>query len=382
LITVIYLDNLATTPPWPEVEEAMAPYWGERFGNPTHLHQLGLAAAEGIKVARDEAASLLGCPAEAVTFVSSGTEAANTVLKGLAWKKKTGHLILTTAEHPSLHDAALFLQRAGFEVSFLPVDGQGLLDPAAVRQAIRPDTFLIATHAANHDSGARQDLCAIGGIAREAAIPFFVDASLSGGWEELRPAGIAADFLSLSPHRFHGPKGVGILYRCPGWEMEPLIHGGKQEAGRRAGTENVAAMVGAGTACRLFAADGGKRLEEVTALRAELWKGLVARIPGIQLNGPALGPERDGRHMSVSFSGVEAESLMLLLDLRGVAVTAASGCLGPGEKYSRVLRAMGLSQERIRSAILMAPGPGQTKLEMEKAVEIMALAVEKIRQMG
>jgi cysteine desulfurase len=379
---MIYLDNLATTPPLPEVGERMAPYWGERFGNPTHLHQLGLAAAEGIKMARDEVALLLGCSAEAVAFVSSGTEAANTVLKGLAWKKKTGHLILTVAEHPSLHDSSLFLQQAGFEVSFLPVDGQGLLDPAAVRQAIRPDTFLIATHAANHDSGARQDLSAIGGIAREAAIPFFIDASLSGGWEDLRPAAISADFLSLSPHRFHGPKGVGILFQRPGMEMEPLIHGGKQEAGRRAGTENVAAIVGAGTACRLFADDGGKRLAAVTALRAHLWNGLVSKISGIHLNGPEIGPERDGRHLSVSFSGVEAESLMLLLDLRGVAVTAASGCLGPGEKYSRVLRAMGLPQERIRSAILMAPGPAQTTGEMVKAAEEFALAVEKIRQMG
>ena len=378
---MIYLDHLAATPILPEVRQAMEPYLGESFGNPTHLHQLGLAAAEGIRQARAEAGSLLACPPETLTFVSSGTEAANAVMKGLAWEKKTGHLVLSGAEHPALHDAALFLQRSGFAVSFLPVDGEGFLDPEDVRRALRPDTFLIATHAANHDSGARQDLPAISRIAREASVPFFVDASLAGGWDDLGPDSIPCDFLSLSPHRFHGPKGVGILYQRPGISLEPLIHGGRQELGRRGGTESVAAIVGAGAACRVAMRARGSCVAGVTILRGELWEALASRIPDRHLNGPDLGARRDARHLSVSFPGVESEALMLLLDLRGVAVTAASGCLGPGEKYSRVLRAMGLPDARIRSAILMAPGPGQTADEMKSSAGMIAQAVDKIRRL-
>lgn len=378
---MIYLDHLATTLPLPEVGEAMRPCLGERFGNPTHLHQLGLAAAEEIRLARESAAALLSCPTEGITFCSSGTEAANSAIKGLAWNKQAGHIILSAVEHPSLHDPALFLQKRGFAVSFLPVDGEGRLDPEEVRKALRPDTLLIATHASNHDCGARQDLAAIGGIARGASVPFLVDASLAGGWDELKPASIPCDLMTLSPHRFHGPKGVGILYQRPGLALEPLIHGGRQESGRRAGTESVAAIAGAGAACRAALREQGTRLAEVSGLRAVLWDAMASRIPDIHLNGPAFGPGRDARHLSVSFLGVEAESLMLLLDLRGVAVTAASGCLGPGEKYSRVLRAMGLPDARIRSAILMAPGPGQTAGEMESAAGIIAQAVEKIRSL-
>jgi len=378
---MIYLDNLATTPPLPEVGEAMRPYLGERFGNPTHLHQLGLAAAEGIRLAREDAANLLSCTPDAITFVSSGTEAANNAVKGLAWKKRAGHIVLSGAEHPALHDSALFLQKSGFSVSFLPVDGEGMLDPEEVRKALRPDTLLIATHAANHDSGARQNLAAIGRIAREAPVPFLVDATLAGGWDDLKPDLIPCDLMTLSPHRFHGPKGAGILYQRPGLSLEPLIHGGRQESGRRAGTESVAAIAGVGAACRAALRERETRVAEVASLRAVLWDAMVPLIPDLHLNGPAFGPRRDARHLSVSFSGVEAESLMLLLDLRGVAVTAASGCLGPGEKYSRVLRSMGLSEARIRSAILMAPGLGQTAAEMESAAGIIAQAVEKIRKL-
>ena len=209
---MIYLDNLATTLPLPEVGEAMRPYLGESFGNPTHLHQLGLAAAEGIQLARESAAALLSCQPGDVTFVSSGTEAANCAIKGLAWKKPSGHLILSGVEHPALHDSALFLQKAGFSVSFLPVDGEGRGDPEEVRKALRPDTLLIATHASNHDSGARQDLAAVGRIARGASVPFLVDASLAGGWEDLKPAAIPCDLMTLSPHRFHGPKAVSYTH--------------------------------------------------------------------------------------------------------------------------------------------------------------------------
>lgn len=379
---MIYLDNLATTIPLPEVRSAVEGCLRNHFGNPTHLHQHGLAAREVIESSREDAGRLLGVAPATVTFLSSGTEAANTVLKGLAWKKRTGHLVLSSAEHPSLHDAARFLEESGFAVTHVPVDGEGFLDPADVRRALRPDTFLIATHAANHDSGARQDLAALGRMAQEAAVPFFVDASLSGGWEEFRPSSLPCDFLSLSPHRFHGPKGVGVLYQGAGVGVEPLIHGGKQESGRRAGTENVAAIAGAGAAFRWAQAEGVVKANEVSALREHLWKALVSQIPDIQLNGPPLGVGRDSRHLGVSFTGVEAETLMLLLDLRGVAVTAASGCLGPGEKYSRVLRAMGLAQERVRSAVLMAPGLGQTVAEMEEAAGIMARAVDKIRKLG
>ncbi|MDX6766095.1 MAG: cysteine desulfurase family protein [Candidatus Methylacidiphilales bacterium] len=379
---MIYLDHLAATPLLPEARAAMEPFLGGQFGNPTHLHRMGLAAAEALRAARGEAAVLLRARPDEITFTSSGTECANWVLKGLAGKKPSGHLILTEAEHPALHDTALFLERSGFSVTWVPVDGEGKADPAAFRAALRPETFLLATHVSNHDSGAIQDLSAIGAVAREAGVPFFADATTAGGWIDLDVSVLPVDFLSLSPHRFHGPKGVGILYQRTGQVLGPLLHGGRQEDGRRGGTENVAGITGAGVACHWAGVNLPARTAEVGLLRDALWESLRSQVPDARINGPVPGPGRDPRHLSVSFEGVEAESLMLLLDLRGVLVTAASGCLGPGEKYSRVLRVMGLDKGRIRSAILMAPGPGQTLDDIERASAIMAGAVEKIRGMG
>jgi len=377
---MIRLDHLASTPVHPEVMAAMRPWLeGGRHGNPSHLHQAGLEAAEVLRDARAAVAALVGAEPEEVIFTSSGTEAANMALCGLAWKDNALPLAASRAEHPAVLETARFLQRQGHPLHLIPVDGAGRIEPGRV--AAVAGRGLLAVHAGNHDSGALQDVEALARAAHAEDARVFCDASTSGGWIPLDMRRQEIDLLSLSPHRFFGPQGIGVLVVRRGLELEPLIHGGRQEGGRRAGTESVALAAGAAAACKLARQHGADWARQAAARRDRLWGQLRAAIPGIHLHGPEPGPERDPRHLAVGIEGVEGEALMLLLDLRGVAVTAASGCLSGEEKYSSVLRSMGVPEPLVRGTILMSTSPGQPAAEMDQAASIIAQAVAKLRDL-
>lgn len=377
----LYLDHLAATPVHPDVAAAMRPWLESAWGNPSNLHQHGLAAAEAVQAARAEAAAFAGVASEEIVFTSGGTEAANAALCGIAWKRGPGSILCSAAEHPSILATARFLESQGHERVLIPVDGEGRINPEDVRRALRPDTRLVCVHRSNPDSGCIQDVAALAAVAHEAGVPVFCDATTSGGWVPSTRQALGADLISYSPHRFFGPKGVGCLVVRKGLELEPLLHGGRQEGGRRAGTENVAGIVGAGVACRRAQSGMEAWARETAPLRDRLWQALREAVPGLHLHGPLTGPLRDPRHLAVGIEGVEGEALMLLLDLRGVACTAASGCLSGAEKYSKVLRAMRVPEELVKGTLILSPGPGQTLDQMEQAAGIIAQAVAKIRAM-
>lgn len=377
---MIRLDHLVATSLDPAVREAMAP-WMDRgeFGLPAAGHQPGMAAAEALERARGQVAELVGCRAEEVVFTSSGTEAANAALCGWAWRHPEDPLWVSAADHPAVLETARFLTRFGHELNVLPVDGAGRLDPEVVRRRVRGG--LLAVHLGNHDSGMLQPVAELVVAAREGGAEVFCDGSTSGGWVRWPGGQGAPGLASLSPHRFHGPAGTGVLVVRAGLEVEPLLHGGRQERGRRAGTENLPGWVGAGRACRLMTEEGGMRAQRVARLRDRLWERLREWVPEIVLHGPPPGPGRDPRHLAVGMAGVEGEALMRLLDLRGVCVTAASGCLSGAEKYSAALRAMGVEESWVRGTVLLAPGWEQSLETMDEAAGRLARAVEKIRSM-
>lgn len=375
---MIRLDHLASTPVHAEVAAAMRPWWEEgAHGTPAHRHGPGLRAAEALESARAGAAALLGVEAEEIVFTSSGTESANTALCGWAWKHPGAPLAASTAEHPAVLETLRFLERQGHPLRMLPVDGRGRIEMDGLETGGAPG--LLAFHLANHDSGTVQAVGRLGAKARQAGWTVFCDAAFGGGWVPLDGWASGADMISLAPHRFFGPQGIGVLAVRRGLALEPLIHGGRQEAGRRAGTEAVALAAGAGAACERMHRMGALWRERVAQLRGRLWEGLQSGIGDIALHGPAPGPERDPRHLAVGIRGVEGEALMLLLDLRGVAVTAASGCLSGREKYSSVLRAMGVEEALVRGTLILAPTPEQEEAEMDLAAERIARAVAKIR---
>jgi cysteine desulfurase len=378
---VIDLDHLSSTPLHADVRTAMQPWQESRHGNPSQLHQIGLAAAQAVAEARAQVAAWAHVREDEVVFTSGGTEAANMALCGVMWRHGPGSIVCSCAEHPAVMATARFLEGQGHTLVLVPVDGEGKMDPDDVRKALRPDTRLVAIHLSNHDAGAVQDVAAVAAITREAGVRLFCDGSTGCGWVDHDMSRAGVDMWSVTPHRFYGPQGVGMLIVRRGLELEPLIHGGRQEQGRRAGTEHVAGIVGAGAACATVQRDGRAWVAEAAALRDHLWQGMQSAISCLHLHGPAPGPHRDPRHLSVGIEGVEGEALMLLMDLRGVAVTAASGCLSGAEKYSQVLQAMKVTDELVRGTILLSPATGQSKSQMDEAVQVMARAVAKIRTM-
>lgn len=378
---MIRLDHLTATPLADAVREEMRPWWeGGEYGSPMHGHQAGMRAAEALTRAREGVAALTGWKTDEVVFTSSGTEATNSALCGWAWRHPGEVIWLTEADHPSVLETARFLARHGHPLRLMPVDSQGFLDPDWVKQNVTGG--LLCLHLGNHDSGTLQPAMELIRAGRQQGSVIFCDATSAGGWVSLPTGEACPDLAAMAPSRFHGPAGTGILLVRSGMDLEPLIHGGRQESGRRAGTENLAGWVGAGMACRWMRQHGAAWGHQVRGLRDELWKYLQQQVNDAVLHGPPPGSQRDPRHLAVGFAGVEGEALMRLLDLRGVSVIAASGCLSAAEKYSRALRVMGVPEELARGTILMAPMRLQNKDTMAKAAEIIARAVEKIRAMG
>jgi len=385
MIRQLYLDHLSTTLLDARVLLEMEPALRENFGNPSNAHRAGLAARKAIQKAREEALHFLKAKApEEIIFTSGGTEAANLAMKGLAHrlKNKGSHLVVGAIEHPSVLQSAKTLEKEGFSITWVAPDEEGKVDPADIEKAVQPSTILIAVQLANHDLGTIQPASEIGAVAKRHNILFYCDASAAGGWIPIDVQRIQADALSLSPHRYFGPKGVGILYCRKGLELHPLLEGGRQEEGRRAGTENVPAIVGAGAACRLAMDEMALRDERTTVLQSLFREKILSAVPHAKWLGAEPGPHRLPHHFSIVIEFVEGEALMLLLDLNGIAVTSGAGCVTRELKVSPSFLAAGLNHRLAQGVIQGGFGPDQTEADVDTAVKTIEKCVSKLRGMS
>jgi cysteine desulfurase len=372
---MIYLDYNATTPVAPEVAEAMQPYIREEFGNPSSDYPLGRRAREAVAQGRREVAALIGARPEEIVFTGCATEANNTVLKGVAWQFGKGHLIASAVEHPAVTQPLSYLLTEGFEVTIVPVDGAGRVDPDDVERALEPNTILISVMHANNETGALQPIAEIGAIAREARVWFHTDAAQSVGKIPVNVDELQVDFLTLAGHKFYAPKGIGALYVRSGCEFAPLLHGGGQEGGRRAGTENVPHIVALGEACRLAREGLAKDQERLRTFRDLLHERLQAGFPDLNLNGPAA--ERLPNTLNVSFPGLSGRAI--LEGIPAVAASLGAACHGAEEKPSTVLTAMGLPPDLAMSAVRLSVGRPTTKEEVEQAAALILARVRELR---
>jgi cysteine desulfurase len=385
----IYLDNAATTPLHPAVLEAMMPYLAQEYGNPSSIYRAGQDGKSAIEQARRQAAAALGCHPSEIIFTSGATESDNLALSGVLWyhrlkypDQQAPHLIVSAIEHHAVLHTAQFLERQGFGLTIVPVDGEGFVDPEAVRAAIRPETRLISIMLANNEVGAIQPIAEIGVIAREAGIPFHTDAVQAAGTLPIRVDDLKVDLLSLSAHKFRGPKGVGLLYVRKGTAIEWMQLGGGQEGGRRGGTENVAGIVGLGTAIELAEQQRAAHAAALSEIRDELWAGLRTTIEDIELNGPADFSRRLPNNLNVAIRGVQGETVLLALDMIGIAASAGSACTTGNSEPSHVLLAMGQSEERARSSIRFSVGDSTTSEQIEEVVDGLQEIVERSRKIA
>lgn len=373
----VYLDHNASTPVHPEVVEAMLPYFSERFGNPSSVHGFGRDAREGLETARDQVAHFLRVGKEEIVFTSGGTESDNMAVKGVAMARGRGHIITTKIEHHAVLRAVQTLEAQGFAATYLDVDGYGMVDPDALRRAIRPDTILISIMHANSEIGTVQPARQLGAIAREHGIPFHMDAVQTFGKVPIDLDAFNIDMLSFSGHKIYGPKGVAGLYIRKGTKMVSLQHGGEHERRRRAGTENVAGIVGFGKAVEIRGRDMVEEGRRLTGLRDRLWEGLKSRVPEVRLNGHPT--ERVPGTCNVCFRHVESESIVLGLDLKGIGVSAGSACTSGNVEPSYVLVAMGVPLDWAMGAVRHSLGRSTTAEDIDYVVDCTEPLVAKLR---
>jgi cysteine desulfurase len=373
----VYLDHNASTPAHPEVVEAMLPYFSERFGNPSSVHGFGREAREGLETAREQVAHFLRVGKEEVVFTSGGTESDNMAVKGVALARGRGHIITSRIEHHAVLRAVETLETQGFAATYLDVDGYGMVDPDALRRAIRPDTILISLMHANSEIGTIQPTRQLGAIARERGIPFHMDAVQTFGKVAIDLDAFNIDMLSFSSHKIYGPKGVAGLYIRKGTKMVSLQHGGEHERRRRAGTENVAGIVGFGKAVEIRGRDMAEEGQRLTGLRDRLWEGLKARVPEVRLNGHPT--ERVPGTCNVCFRHVESESIVLGLDLKGIGVSAGSACTSGNVEPSYVLVAMGVPVEWAMGAVRHSLGRSTTAQDIDYVLDSTEPLVAKLR---
>jgi cysteine desulfurase len=373
----VYLDHNASTPVHPEVVAAMLPYFSERFGNPSSVHGFGREAREGLETAREQVAHFLRVGKEEVVFTSGGTESDNMAVKGVAMAKRQGHIITSKIEHHAVLRAVQSLESQGFDATYLDVDGYGQVDPDALRRAIRPDTILISIMHANSEIGTVQPARQLGAIAREHGIPFHMDAVQTFGKVPIDLDAFNIDMLSFSGHKIYGPKGVAGLYIRKGTKMVSLQHGGEHERRRRAGTENVAGIVGFGKAVEIRGRDMVEEGRRVTGLRNRLWEGLESRVPEVRLNGHPT--ERVPGTCNVCFRHVESESIVLGLDLKGIGVSAGSACTAGNVEPSYVLVAMGVPLDWAMGAVRHSLGRSTTAEDIDYVVDCAEPLVAKLR---
>ncbi len=378
----VYLDHAATTPVHPKVVEAMMPYFTDKFGNPSNLHDRGREAKNAIEEARTKTAALIGARPEEIYFTSSGAESNNLALKGLAQanSQKGKNIIVSQIEHFSILHPAKTLEKSGFTVTYLPVDKEGLVNPADVAKAITKDTVLVSIMHANNEIGTIEPIEEIGAITREKGVLFHTDAVATAGWIPVDVKALGVDALSLSGHQFYGPKGAAALYVRKGVRIKPQIEGGIQEDGRRAGTENVPAIVGLGKASEIAAAEIPRRMSYLSALRDRLQKGLVERIDHLVINGHPT--RRLPQNLNFSLWYVEGESMLLFLNMDGISVSSGSACTSRSLKASHVLTCIGTDAAVANGTLLMTLGMGNTGEDIDYVIEKLPPIVQRLREMS
>ena len=375
----IYLDNNATTPVLPEVFEAMRPYFSEQFGNASSIHHHGQQTRAAVEDARESAAALLGCRASEIVFTGGGTEADNLAIAGLV--AAGDHVITSSIEHHAVLLACRHLEEVGCDVTVLPVDGRGLVDPDDVRRALRPNTKLISVMMANNETGVLQPVEEIGGIANEAGVCFHTDAVQAAGKVAIDVKRIGCHALSISGHKIHAPQGVGALYVRKGTRLQPLFYGGRHERSRRAGTENVPGIVGLGKAAQLAKAalDHGDD-RKMAAMRDRLQQGILAQVEeaGVNSDGAARVPNTTNIH----FDHIDGEAMVIALDLKGMAVSTGAACSSGAIEPSHVLVAMGLRTDQARASIRFSLGKQTVAEDIDVALALVPEVVARLRELS
>lgn len=376
----IYLDYAATTPVRPEVVDAMLPYLREDWGNPSSIHVHGQAARAAVEGARRQVAALIGArDPDEIYFTGGGTEADNWALKGVAFahRARGNHIITSAIEHHAVLESCHFMEKQGFTVTYLSVDGNGLVAPGAVKKALTPGTILVSIMHANNEVGTIQPLAEIGAITRAAGVYLHTDAVQTAGHIPVNVDELKVDLLAISAHKIYGPKGVGALYVRRGIELEPFIHGGGQERGWRSGTENVPGIVGFGKAAELAAAELESEAGRITLLREKLIQAILLTIPGTRLNGHS--QQRLPNNVNISFDYIEGEPICLNLDLAGISVATGSACSSENAAASAVLTALGLTPVQARGAIRFSLGKWTTESEINKVMAVLPGIIRNLR---
>lgn len=388
----VYLDYNATTPVEPEVLDAMLPYFSADFANASSIHTPGQRARAAVETARDEVATLIGARSQEIVFTSGGTESDNHAIFGvigflvaqpllaarsLSPPLALPHVITTTIEHEAVLNACQAAEEQGATVTYLPVDREGLIDPALVRRAIRPETVLISAMHANNELGTVQPLEEIGRIAKEHKIYFHTDAVQSAGKISVDVNRLNVDLLSLSGHKLYAPKGVGALYVRSGTRLRQVLYGGHHQRGFRPGTENVAGIIGLGKAAEIARASLAGDAKHVSRLRDKLERGLLGRIPQVRVNGSLAN--RTPNTTNIMFAGIEGEALVIALDLKSLACSVGAACSSGAVEPSHVLTAIGLSQEEAKSSLRFSLGRHTAESDIDFALEVIPGAVSQLR---
>ncbi|WP_058486218.1 cysteine desulfurase NifS [Defluviitalea phaphyphila] len=378
----IYFDNAATTSMKKEVIDAMMPYFTESFGNPSSIYEIARENKKALDESRDKIAKLLGADSKEIYFTSGGTESDNWAIKGIAdvYKDKGNHIITSSIEHHAVLHTCEYLEKNGFEVTYLPVDEYGQVNPKDVEKAIKDNTILITIMYANNEIGTIQPIEEIGKIAKEKGVIFHTDAVQAVGHIPVDVKKANVDLLSLSGHKFHGPKGVGALYIRKGIKIKPLLHGGAQERGRRGGTENVPGIVGLAKALELAVENMEENNKKMIELRDYIIKGVTEKIEHVKLNGHPTN--RLPNNINFTFDFIEGESLLLLLDMKGIYASSGSACTSGSLDPSHVLLSIGLPHERAHGSLRITIGDENTKAEADYFLEVLPSIVQRLRDMS
>ncbi len=380
----VYLDHAATTPTDPRVVEAMLPYFSECFGNPSSIYRLGRASLEAVDASRSTVAEILNCSPREIVFTGGGSESDNLAIKGVALAQrergKGNHIVTSAIEHHAVLHACESLEALGFEITVLPVSADGLVDPGQFRDALRAGTILASIMYANNEIGTIQPIDELGAICRERGVLFHTDAVQAGGALPLDVARLNVDLLTLTAHKFYGPKGSGMLYVRHGTPLKPQINGGGQERRRRAGTENVPGIVGFAEALRLAEERRASDTEQCRTLREELIDGVLARIPFTYVNGHRT--QRLPNNANFAFDFVEGESILLMLDQQGFCASSGSACTAGSLEPSHVLTALGVDPERAVGSVRFTVGRSTTAADIERLLDLLPSMIERLRSVS
>jgi cysteine desulfurase len=381
-MSTIYMDHNATTPLDKRVFEAMKPYFTELYGNASSLHQPGLKARDAVEKARDKVAALLGSERREIIFNSGGTEGDDTAIKGVAFanQDKGKHIVTSSIEHSAVYKTCKYMEKLGFEVTYLPVSKEAMVDPDDLKKAVRDDTILVSIMLANNEVGSIQPIQELVAVAKERGVYFHTDAVQAVGKMPVNAKDLGVDLLSISAHKFYGPKGTGALYVRKGVKIDSLLHGGSHEMRKRAGTENVAGIVGMGRAAELAAKELNEEVAHVRKLRDRLEKGFFDQIGDLLLCGHPTN--RLVNTLGICVKHVEGEAMLLNLDMEGVCCSTGSACSSGSLEPSHVLLAMGYPHEIAHGSLRFSLGKGNTEEEVDRVVHILTDIVKKLRAMS